>query len=82
MGLIRLLFWLAVGALVVVAVKRLGAPRPGAAAAAPPPPAAEDMVRCAHCELNLPKSEAVACTAGWACSAAHARAANRADRPS
>ena len=43
-----------------------------------PPPAtqiksAEDMVRCAHCGVHLPRSEVVGTEAAWFCCEAHQR---------
>lgn len=75
----RLLFWVLLGVLVVVAVRRLG--QSGARGAAPsaggaPPP--EDMVRCIRCGLNLPRSDAIPVDREWACCIEHARAPARA----
>jgi uncharacterized protein len=68
----RVLFWLLVGGLLVLAVRRL-ARGPGRSVA---PAKAEDMVACAACGLNLPKSEAIAVDGHWACSTEHARVGN------
>jgi uncharacterized protein len=68
--LIRLLFWALVAWLLIVGVRRLAA---GGAAAAGRSGAAEDMVRCSTCGLNLPKSEAIPMGGAWACCAEHAR---------
>lgn len=35
------------------------------------PHAAEDMVRCAHCGVHLPKSESILAAGNYFCSAAH-----------
>ncbi len=43
--------------------------------AAPAARAVEEMVRCAHCGLNLPRSEALAAGTDWYCGEAHRRAA-------
>jgi len=40
---------------------------------APPAQAVEDMVRCAHCGVHLPRSEAIGAEAAWFCSEAHQR---------
>jgi uncharacterized protein len=63
-----------VGGLFLVGVRRLAAGA-GGKGAGPRAAVAEDMVRCATCRLNLPKSEAIAVDGGWACCAEHARAA-------
>jgi uncharacterized protein len=53
--------------------------RPGTRAAGPPN---EEMVRCAHCGLHLPRSEAVSAGGQLYCSDAHRIAgAGPADRP-
>jgi len=68
---IRLLFWAALAWLLVMGVRRLaGGDR--SAGQGPRAPAAEDMVRCVACQVNLPKSEALAVPGGWACCAEHA----------
>ena len=79
--MIRILFWLVIGALLAAGLRKLvadGERRGGAGA----PRAAEDMVRCCVCGLNLPQSDAVAVRGGgaagsaqWACGAQHAREA-------
>ena len=38
--------------------------------------AGEPMVRCAHCGLNVPQSEALGAAGRWFCSAAHRRLAD------
>jgi uncharacterized protein len=67
-----LLFWCVIGWLVYAGLRRLYGPA-GGSGAAPAPPPSEEMVRCAACGLNLPKSEALPAGAGWACSPGHAR---------
>lgn len=68
MGLFRLLFWIA---LIVVAIwlwRRLVKPRPDAprsTSEAPP------MVRCAHCGVHVPASEALPSEERWYCSRLH-----------
>jgi uncharacterized protein len=78
LDLIRLLFWALIGWLLILGVRKLtagGKTRAGGGAdSAVSPATAEDMVRCATCRLNLPKSEAVPFEGGWACCAEHARA--------
>ena len=72
----RLIFWLLLG-VVAWAVLRAWA------RGAPPPRAerpAEDMVRCAHCGLNLPRSSALAAGSDWYCGEPHRRAAAGAAR--
>ncbi|MDE1990344.1 MAG: hypothetical protein KGI82_07710 [Betaproteobacteria bacterium] len=79
--MIRLLLW---GLVIWLAIKyllpalgRLSAPPPPP----PPPPApdagAQEMVRCAHCGLFVPKTEALAGGGAWFCSEAHRRAGSR-----
>ena len=38
---------------------------------------AEDMVRCAHCGVHLPKSESIQAAGAFFCSAAHRDAHNK-----
>ncbi|HYA65491.1 MAG TPA: PP0621 family protein [Burkholderiaceae bacterium] len=81
MGVIRLLFWALIGVLVYWLVRRIARDsQPKARAQAPTAPA-EDMVRCAVCGLNLPKSEALALDGQWACCAEHAKPRQPAVRP-
>ncbi len=72
--MIRVLFWALLAWVLVVAVRRLAGGGSQRAAGRDPGAAAEDMVQCATCRLNLPKSEAIAFDGGWACCAEHARA--------
>jgi hypothetical protein len=68
--MIRILFWILIGALLYAAVRKLiagGSPGRPAAGRGP-----ENMVRCRVCGLNVPQSEAIAVGAEWACSAKHA----------
>jgi len=79
--MMRLLFWVLIGSLVYLAVRRLlrdSQPRVHQSAGAV---RAEDMVRCAVCGLNLPKSEALPIGGRWACCAEHARQSQPADLP-
>jgi hypothetical protein len=70
----RVIFWALVAWLAVMAIRRLSAGARPAARTGDAAVSAEDMVRCARCSLNLPKSEAIAVEGGWACCAAHAPA--------
>jgi len=71
MALIRLLLLCLVGWLVYRGLRSLGS---GVGPAAPGATArTEDMVPCLACRVNLPKSEAIAVGAQWACCAEHAR---------
>jgi uncharacterized protein len=72
--MIRLLLFLVIGALAVLGLRSLLRGPGPRADAAPRPAAPEDMVRCARCGLNLPRSEALRDGEGWACSQAHLRA--------
>ncbi|MDL2354460.1 MAG: PP0621 family protein [Pseudomonadota bacterium] len=74
----RLLFWLALAVLVVMAVRsKLRGAGSGPAApsrrAPPEPPAIETMTSCAHCGLYFPASEAVRADGLDYCSPAHVR---------
>ncbi len=78
----RVLFWLGLGLLLLIGLKRLGG---GARRTGSGPAGAtervEEMVRCASCSLNLPRSEAVPFAGGWACCAAHAKGGSPAAQP-
>lgn len=70
--MIRVLFWLVIGALAYAGLRKLaggGRQGPGAPARRGP----ENMVRCRVCGLNVPQSEAIAVGTEWACCAQHAR---------
>jgi uncharacterized protein len=75
----RLLFWLALAVLVVMAIRsklRGIMPPPGASRRqAPPeqPPAVESMTSCAHCGLYFPASEAIRADGLDYCCPAHVR---------
>ncbi|SPE32647.1 conserved hypothetical protein [Burkholderiales bacterium] len=77
----RLLFWCLIGLLFYLGLRKLG--RGGSLGSARPAGGnpAEDMVRCAACGLNLPKSEALPLNGQWACCAEHARERQPAVRP-
>jgi len=71
--LIRVIFWAVIAWAVITGIRRIasranGGARRGASAGAP-----EDMVQCANCHLNVPKSEAIAVAGGWACCPEHAQ---------
>ena len=73
----RLLFWLALAVLVVMAIRsklRASAARPPRAAPPTPEPAVvESMASCAHCGVYFPASEAVRADGLDYCSSAHVR---------
>lgn len=71
----RILFFvvLGVGLYVAFRIWRTGQQRGAAGRAPPSPTAGEAMVRCDHCGLNVPKSEAVAEGNRWYCSEDHRR---------
>ena len=66
--MIRLLFWIAVIAIGVWLWRRLKNPSP---AKQPTPEQTQAMVRCAHCALHVPQSEALEHDANWYCSNDH-----------
>jgi len=71
----RILFFVVLGIGLYVAFRIWrGGQRRGAGAAPPTSAAAgEAMVRCHHCGLNVPKSEALAAGERWYCSEDHRR---------
>jgi uncharacterized protein len=75
----RLLFWLALAVLIVMAIRsklRGSSIQPPASRSRPPPhyPAAvESMACCAHCGVYFPASEAVRADGLDYCSPAHVR---------
>jgi uncharacterized protein len=74
----RLLFWLALAILVVMAIRsKLRAsgfkPPPTPRAEPPREPQVETMARCAHCGVHFPASEAVRADGLDYCSPAHVR---------
>ncbi len=72
--MIRLLLWGLIAWLVYRGLRSLGGGAAARRGAGPAHGGAEDMVRCLACDLNVPKSEAVAAGAGrWACCEEHAR---------
>jgi uncharacterized protein len=84
-GVTRLLFWGLMGLLFYAVLRKLaqgGDSRTGGGPRRAPGDAlAEDMVRCAACGLNLPKSEGIPVDGRWACCEEHARKLRAADRP-
>lgn len=68
MGLFRLLFWIALIAAGIWLWRRLSRPRatPRRSTAEAPP-----MVRCAHCGMHVPASEALSSEERWYCSRPH-----------
>lgn len=73
----RILFWIALIVLVVMAVRaklRAMTPKePGAQRSAREPAQVESMARCAHCGVYFPASEAVHADGLDYCSPAHVR---------
>jgi uncharacterized protein len=72
----RLLFFVILGLVVYFAFRAWRSGRrslPGTAKPGPERSTAEPMVRCAHCGLNVPRSEALADADRWFCSDAHRR---------
>lgn len=73
----RILFWIALIILIVMAVRaklRAMAPKePGAPRRAAEPAQVESMAQCAHCGLHFPASEAVRADGLDYCSPAHVR---------
>jgi uncharacterized protein len=70
----RLLFWLALAVLVVMAIRsKLRASRIRPTPPEPQQPAIEMMTSCAHCGVYFPASEAVRADGLDYCSPAHVR---------
>ncbi|WP_124950105.1 PP0621 family protein [Sulfuriferula thiophila] len=63
----KILFFLLIGGGVYLWLR---SKRPSSPSSAKPK-SAEDMVRCAHCGVHLPRSEAIGSEAAWFCSNAH-----------
>lgn len=70
----KVLFWLVLIALVWWAFKRTR-PSTSAPSSAQDPGAPQDMTRCAHCGIHLPRDEAVRGEKGDYCSTEHRAAA-------
>ncbi|MFZ2162180.1 MAG: PP0621 family protein [Sideroxyarcus sp.] len=66
----RLLFLLAVLAVVYLLIRSFRRPAPRQDASAAP---VEEMVRCAKCGVHLPKSESILAGGNYYCSDAHRR---------
>jgi uncharacterized protein len=65
LGVVLLILWLA-------RARRRGGSKPARPAAATGKPAPEEMVRCSHCGVHLPRREAlVGVASGLYCSEAH-----------
>jgi uncharacterized protein len=65
LAVVMLILWLA-------RAGRRSSPRRGGKPSAPGPAPAEDMVRCAHCGVHLPRHDAlVGAASALYCSAAH-----------
>jgi uncharacterized protein len=73
MGRILFFVLLGVGLYVAFRIWRSGKVRDAAATGPRPADAIESMVRCAHCGLNVPQSEALEAGGRWFCSEAHRR---------
>lgn len=69
MGLVRLLFWIALIAAAVWLWRRYTCPRRKRDTT--PQPDAQPMVRCAHCQVHLPQAQALQQDGQWFCSQAH-----------
>lgn len=69
MGLVRLLFWIALIAAAIWLWRRYTRPRARRGAA--PQPDAQPMVRCAHCHVHLPQAQALRQDEQWYCSQKH-----------
>jgi len=67
MGLFRLLFWIVLILAAVWFWRRLKRP----ASPTEKTPDAAPMVRCAHCGVHLPRTEALESDSQWYCSRAH-----------
>jgi hypothetical protein len=71
MGRIGFFVLLAVALYVAYRLWVAGRRRRGGRGAAAPPARGETMVRCDHCGLNVPQSEALGQGGKWYCSDAH-----------
>jgi uncharacterized protein len=71
----RILFFVVLGIGLYIAFRILRGGQQRDSATRPPKPSAagEAMVRCDHCGLNVPKSEALAEGGRWYCSDEHRR---------
>ncbi len=66
----RIVFFLLLAAIAWIAYKSW---RRSAAGGERPAPGAEDMVRCAHCGVHVPRSESVSAGSDFFCSEEHRR---------
>jgi uncharacterized protein len=64
----RLLFWMLLGVVAYLVVKRWASPHPRRPQADPP---SEAIVSCAACGLNVPQSDALGRDGRWYCSREH-----------
>lgn len=71
----RVLFFVLLGVALYVAFRlwRLAQRRRDLADSGDPGRASEPMISCAHCGLNVPRSEAVVADGRWFCSESHRR---------
>ena len=67
----KILFFLILGLVVYLLLKKQLGPRRPPGAGKPVPPTAEDMVKCAHCGVNLPRSEAIFSQGEFFCTPEH-----------
>ena len=67
--MIRLLFWIALIAIIVWLWRRMKNPPAKSPAS---PEQTQAMVRCAHCDLHVPQGEALERDSHWFCSKTHA----------
>ena len=67
----RLLLLLAIAAVVYLLIRSFRRNAPGKDVPGPGKAAAEDMVRCAHCGVHLPKGESVQADGRDFCSVEH-----------
>lgn len=70
MGLFRLLFWVAI-IIAAIWVWRRYISQPKRPRAQAREDAAAPMVRCAHCGVHVPKTQALSLEQNWYCSQAH-----------
>jgi uncharacterized protein len=67
----RLIFFLAIAVVVYLLIKSYRKNASGKNVPGQDGAVAEDMVRCAHCGVHLPKGESVQADAKYFCSAGH-----------
>ena len=71
----RILFWILLGLVVYVAFRWWQRQSQRVSRRPPAPPISETMVRCDHCGINVPESEAVTAGGRRFCTAEHRRLA-------